>query len=580
VHEVSAKYNDGTLNQGAIPMTDQQPNPLKPISGPISTDYRLTGNRAMLHGVGLSDDDLDKPFIAIADLGSDVTPCNMHLHRVANSAREGVRAAGGVPFTFGTITVSDGVSMGHEGMKASLVSREVIADSIETVCFAERMDAVIAVGGCDKNGPGSLMAMARLNIPALYVYGGSINTGRYQGQTINAQDVMEGVGTYLAGDISLDELRGMERVVCPGEGACPGMFTANTMATAAEALGMAVPGSASIPAADSRNMQGARAAGAVLVNALQEGIRPRDVMTRQAFENAIVVVLALGGSTNSILHLLAIAHEADVPLDLDDFDRLSRTTPYIANLKPGGQFVVADVDAVGGMPMVLKELLDADLIHGDVLTMIGKTMAENLSSVTAKPDGNVIRPVSNPRSPTGGLVVLKGNLAPEGAVMKVAGTGHLKHEGPARLFNSENEAFNAVASGEIKPGDSVVIRYEGPVGGPGMQEMLSVTSAIVGKGLGDTVMLLTDGRFSGATRGPMIGHVAPEAAVGGPIALLEEGDILVMDVERRELNVRLSEEEMSQRRERWTPRPPNYTRGVLAKYARQVSSASRGAVTT
>ena len=534
----------------------------------------------MLHGVGLSDDDLDKPFIGIADLGSDVTPCNMHLHRVANSAREGVRAAGGVPFTFGTITVSDGVSMGHEGMKASLVSREVIADSIETVCFAERMDAVIAVGGCDKNGPGSLMAMARLNIPALYVYGGSINTGRYQGQTINAQDVMEGVGTYLAGNMSLDQLRGMELVVCPGEGACPGMFTANTMATAAEALGMAVPGSASVPAADSRNMQGARAAGAVLVNALREGIRPRDVMTRRAFENAIVVVLALGGSTNSILHLLAIAHEAEVPLDLEDFDRLSRTTPYIANLKPGGQFVVADVDAVGGMPMALKELLDAGLLHGDVMTMTGKTMAENLSDVTAKPDGNVIHPVSAPRSPTGGLVVLKGNLAPEGSVMKVAGTGHLKHEGPARLFNSENEAFNAVASGEIKPGDSVVIRYEGPVGGPGMQEMLSVTSAIVGKGLGDSVMLLTDGRFSGATRGPMIGHVAPEAAVGGPIALLEEGDILVMDVERRELSVRLSDEELARRRDAWTPRPPNYTTGVLAKYARQVSSASRGAVTT
>jgi dihydroxy-acid dehydratase len=327
-------------------------------------------------------------------------------------------------------------------------------------------------------------------------------------------------------------------------------------------------------------MQSARTAGAMLVNALREGIRPRDVMTRRAFENAIVVVLALGGSTDAVLHLLAIAHEAEVPLNLDDFDRLSRTTPYIANLKPGGQFVVADVDAIGGMPMVLKELLDAGLLYGDAMTMTGMTIAENLSSVTAKPDGNVIYPISNPRSPTGGLVVLKGNLAPEGAVMKVAGTGHLKHEGPARLFNSENDAFNAVASGEIKAGDSVVIRYEGPVGGPGMQEMLSVTSAIVGKGLGDSVMLLTDGRFSGATRGPMIGHVAPEAAVGGPIALFEEGDILVMDVERRELSVRLSEDELSRRREQWTPRPPNYTRGVLAKYARQVSSASRGAVTT
>ena len=538
------------------------------------------GSRAFLRGVGLTDEDMHKPFVGIASMSSDVTPCNMHLHRLAEQARLGTREANAVPFIFGTITVSDGVSMGHEGMKASLVSREVIADSIETVAFAEGFDGLIVVGGCDKNTPGALMAMARLNIPSIYIYGGSIQTGEYAGKVINVQDVMEGVGAYASGDLSLDDLMGIERAACPGEGACPGMFTANTMASAAEAMGMAIPGSVSIPAVDRRNERLARSTGKVLYNLLEKGIKPRDIMTREAFENAITVVLAMGGSTNAVLHLLAIANEAEVPLSIDDFDSLSLRTPYISNLKPGGAYVMADVDRIGGIPMVLKELLNAGLLHGDVLTVTGKTLAENLEGVDARPDGDIIHPVSSPRSPTGGLVILKGNLAPEGAVMKVAGTYHLRHEGPARIYGSEREGYNAVTRGDIKDGDVVVIRYEGPKGGPGMQEMLSVTAAMVGRGLDNSTMLLTDGRFSGATRGPMIGHVAPEAAVGGPIALIEDGDIVTLDAEARQLNVKLTEEELEQRRKAWKPPAPNYKKGVLAKYAKLVSSASVGAVTS
>ena len=538
------------------------------------------GGRAFLRGVGLNDDDFKKPFVGIASLSSNLTPCNMHLHRLADQAARGVRDANAVAFTFGTITVSDGVSMGHEGMKASLVSREVIADSIETVAFAEGLDGLIVVGGCDKNTPAALMAMARLNIPSVYVFGGSIQTSSWRGETMTVQDVMEGVGSYYHGSLSLDELDEMERLACPGEGACPGMFTANTMASVAEAIGMAIPGSVSIPAADRRNEAMAYDAGAVLYRLIEKGIKPRDIMTRKAFENAITVVLAVGGSTNAVLHLLAMAHEADVPLDMEDFDRLSRLTPYIGNLKPGGQYVMADVDRIGGIPMILKELLDSGLLHGDVMTLTGKTLAENLQDVSQTPDGDIIHSVSTPRQPTGGLVVLKGNLAPEGAIIKVAGTYHVRHEGPVRLFDSERTAFSAVADGDIVDGDVVVIRYEGPIGGPGMQEMLSVTSAIIGRGLGETTMLITDGRFSGATRGPMIGHVSPEAAIGGPIALLEEGDIVVMDAEKGELSVRLSDAVLAERRLAWQPRPPNYERGVLAKYAKLVSSASLGAVTT
>ena len=472
--------------------------------------------RSMLRAVGLKDEDMDKPFIAVGSLASDVTPCNVHLDRLAQKVKEGVREANGVPFLFGTITVSDGISMGTEGMKASLVSREVIADSIETVTFAESMDGLIVVAACDKNMPGSLMAMARLNVPSLFVYGGTILPGHFKGGDVNIQDMYEAVGTYSQGKMSLEDLLAIERVACPGEGACAGMFTANTMASAVEALGMSMPGAASIPAVDPRGNGIARGAGAVLYNLLERDIKPRDIMTREAFENAIAVVLAMGGSTNAVLHLLAIAHEARVPLEIDDFDRLSRRTPYLTDLRPAGRFVMSDVDKSGGVPVVMKELLNAGLLRGDVMTVTGKTLADNLRDFQGEPDSRVIYPVSAPRSPTGGLVILKGNLAPEGAVMKVAGTKHLNHEGPAKVFDGERAAFGAVTNGEIKDGDVVVLRYEGPKGGPGMQEMLAVTGAIIGQGLGDSVMLMTDGRFSGATHGPMIGHVAPEAQVGGP----------------------------------------------------------------
>ena len=538
------------------------------------------GTRAFLRGTGLADSDLRKPFVGVVSLASDVTPCNLHLGELADEAAGGVRDAGAVPFRFGTITVSDGVSLGYEGMKASLVSREVIADSIETVAFAHGLDGLIVVGGCDKNTPAALMAMARLDIPAVYVYGGAIRAGVFQGRTVNVQDVVEGIGAHSMGQMSSADLDELERVACPGEGACPGMFTANTMASAAEAMGMSVPGSASIPANDRRNRETAREAGSLVFAMLKRGLTPRQIMTREALENAVTVVLAMGGSTNAVLHLLAIAHEAGVPLELDDFDRMSRRTPYIADLKPGGRFVMADVDAIGGLPVILRELLDADLLHGEPLTVSGKTLAENLSGVEGRPDSRVIFPTSKPRSPTGGLVVLRGNLAPEGAVIKVAGTGHLRHKGPARVFDGERAAFRAVTSGEVRDGDVIVIRYEGPIGGPGMQEMLSVTAAIMGRGLGNNIALVTDGRFSGATRGPMIGHVAPEAAIGGPIALVRDGDTIAMDAESRELTVMLSDSELEARRKAWKPRDSGYHTGVMAKYAKLVSSASKGAVTT
>ena len=553
---------------------------LKRKSHMVTDGPARAGARSMLRAVGLKDEDMDKPFVSVGNLASDVTPCNVHLDRLARRVKQGVWDAQAVPFLFGTITVSDGISMGTEGMKASLVSREVIADSIETVTFAESMDGLIVVAACDKNMPGALMAMARLNVPAVFLYGGTILAGVYEGQDINIQDMYEAIGAYSQGDLSLDELIAMERVACPGEGACAGMFTANTMASAIEAIGMSVPGAASIPAVDPRIEEVAQSTGAVLYNLLERDIKPRDIMTREAFENAITVVLAMGGSTNSVLHLLAIAHEAGVDLEIDDFDRLSRRTPYLTDLRPGGRFVMADMDRSGGIPVVMKELLGAGLLHGDVMTVTGKTLEENLAAFDGAPDSRVIHPASSPRSPTGGLVILKGNLAEEGAVMKVAGTKHLSHEGPAKVFNGERAAFEAVTRGELKPGDVLVLRYEGPKGGPGMQEMLAVTGAIMGLGLGDSVVLMTDGRFSGATRGPMIGHVAPEAAVGGAIGLVRDGDVIVMDAERRELSVKLSDEELQRRRSEWTAPEPNYTTGVLAKYAKLVSSASVGAVTT
>jgi dihydroxy-acid dehydratase len=534
----------------------------------------------MLRAVGLQDDDFKKPFVAVANLASDVTPCNVHLDRLAQKVKQGVRDANGVPFLFGTITISDGISMGTEGMKASLVSREVIADSIETVTFGESMDGLIVVAACDKNMPGAMMAIARLNVPSLFFYGGAILPGNFQGKDINIQDMFEACGAYSRGNLTFDDLIAMERVACPGEGACSGMFTANTMSSAIEAMGMSIPGAASIPAVDPRNEDMALKAGQIVYDLLEKGINPRDIMTREAFENAITVVMAMGGSTNAVLHLLAIAHETKVPLTMDDFTTIGNRTPYLTDLRPAGRFVMSDVDKAGGVPVIMNQLLEAGLLHGDCLTITGKTIAENLAEFSGKPDSRVIYPVSSPRSATGGLVILKGNLAPEGAVIKVSGTKHVTHEGPARVYNGERPAFDAVINGDIKDGDVLIIRYEGPKGGPGMQEMLSVTGAVMGAGLGDSIMLITDGRFSGATHGPCIGHVAPEAMVGGPIGLLREGDIITVDVTNQSLNVKLSDDELAQRKAEWQAPPPNYTDGVLAKYAKLVSSASIGAVTT
>jgi len=553
---------------------------LKHKSGIVSLGPDRAPARSMLRAVGLTDDDMEKPFVAVANLASDVTPCNVHLTRIAEQAKQGLRDANSVPFMFGTITISDGISMGTEGMKGSLVSREVIADSIETVCFTEGMDALVVVAACDKNMPGAMMSMARLNIPSVFVYGGAILPGSYAGQDINIQDMYEAVGAYSKSQITLDELLSMERVACPGEGACSGMFTANTMASAIEAMGMSIAGAASIPAVDDRNLGVAHEAGEHIYSMLEKGIKPRDIMTHDAFENAIRLVLAMGGSTNAVLHLLAIAREAEVDLTIDDFDRLSRDTPYLTDLRPGGKYVMSDVDRAGGVQVVLKELLNAGLLHGDAQTINGKSLEENLEKVNTKPDERVIYSVPNAKSETGGLAILKGNLAPEGAVIKVAGTSHHTHEGPAKVYDGERAAFEAVTNGEIKDGDVLVIRYEGPRGGPGMQEMLAVTGAIMGAGLGETTLLITDGRFSGATRGPMIGHVAPEAAVGGPIGLIKDGDIVSMNVESRTLDVMISEQEFNARKDLWKPRKPNYERGVLAKYAKLVSSASLGAVTS
>ena len=555
---------------------------LKKHSAAVSIGPDRAAARSMLRAVGLRDDDMEKPFVAVANLASDVTPCNVHLTRIAERVKDGLWAGGSVPFMFGTITISDGISMGTEGMKASLVSREVIADSIETVCFGESMDGLIAVAACDKNMPGSLMSMARLNIPSIFVYGGAILPGNFHGKDINVQDMFEAIGAYSQGNLSHEDLIAMEKAACPGEGACSGMFTANTMSSAIEAMGMSLPGAASIPAVDRRGEGIAYTAGPALYNLLEKDLKPRDIITKESLENAIMVVLAMGGSTNAVLHLLAIANEAKVELAIDDFDRLARTTPYLTDLRPGGQFVMSDVDRAGGVQVVLNQLLDAGLLHGDCITVTGKTMAENLAGIAIQePDGKVIYPITQPRKSTGGLVILKGNLAPDGAVMKVAGTGHLSHEGPAKVFDGERDCFEAVTNGKVKKGDVVVIRYEGPQGGPGMQEMLAVTGAIMGQGdLGSNVILLTDGRFSGATHGPMIGHIAPEAAVGGPIALVQDGDIIKMNVDTRELSVQVSEKELENRHKDWIKPKPNYTTGVMAKYAKLVGSAAHGAVTT
>lgn len=553
---------------------------LKHKSGVVSLGPDRAPARSMLRAVGLGDDDMEKPFIGVANLASDVTPCNVHLTRIAESVKEGLWDSQSVPFMFGTITISDGISMGTEGMKGSLVSREVIADSIETVCFTEGMDGLVVVAACDKNMPGAMMSMARLNIPSVFVYGGAILPGNYGGRDINIQDMYEAVGAFSKCQLTLDELTNMERVACPGEGACSGMFTANTMASAIEAMGMSIPGAASIPAVDGRTLDVAKEAGKHIYSMLENGIKPRDIMTREAFENAIRLVLSMGGSTNAVLHLLAIAREAEVDLSIDDFDNMSRETPYLTDLRPGGQFVMSDVDRSGGVQVVMKELLNAGLMHGNAKSINGKILEENLENVSTRPDERVIFSVQNAKSSTGGLAILKGNLAPEGAVIKVAGTSIEKHEGPAKVFDGERGAFEAVTNGDIVAGDVVVIRYEGPKGGPGMQEMLAVTGAIMGAGLGDSTVLITDGRFSGATRGGSIGHVAPEAAVGGPIGLIRNGDTITLDIESRQLNVDLTDSELAERKASWKPRKPNYERGVLAKYAKLVSSASAGAVTS
>ncbi|MGC8606644.1 MAG: dihydroxy-acid dehydratase [Vulcanisaeta sp.] len=538
-------------------------------------------HRAFLRAVGFTDDDIGKPLIAVVAAWSEAGPCNIHTLQLAMHTKEGVRRGGGSPLTVPTIVVNDNIGMGTEGMRYSLVSREVIADTIEAQVNAHAFDGFVGIGGCDKTTPGILMAMARLNIPAVYLYGGTAEPGFYGDRKLTIEDVHEAVGAYLSGKIAEDELYEIEKRAHPTYGTCAGMFTANTMATLAETLGMALLGNASPPATSARRVMYAIESGAALMKAIELGIKPRDVMTYESFENAITVLMAMGGSTNAILHLLAIAYEAGIKLTLDDFDRISRRTPYIASLRPGGDYVMADLDAVGGVPLIMLKLLKAGLLNGKVLTITGKTMEENLRDYKFPnvPHDHIVRDANNPIKPWGGIRILRGSLAPEGAVIKVAATELMKFEGKARPFNSEEEAFQAIRRGEIKPGDVVVIRYEGPKGSPGMPEMLRVTAAIVGAGLGKDVALITDGRFSGATRGFMVGHVAPEAAVGGPIAIVEDGDKILIDVENGRLDLLVSEEEIRRRLKNWQPPPPRYTRGLLAKYASLVTSASIGAVT-
>jgi dihydroxy-acid dehydratase len=532
----------------------------------------------MLRAVGFSEEDFNKPQIGVASSWNEVTPCNYNLGRLAKAAKEGARAAGGVPVEFTTIAVSDGIAMGHEGMRASLVSRETIADSVELVAHAERFDALVTLAGCDKSLPGMVMGAARLNLPSVFLYGGTILPGQFHGKDVTIQDVFEAVGSHAAGTMTDDELLELERSACPGEGSCGGMFTANTMATALEALGVCLPGSASPAAIDPRREQYARASGEAVLKLLEEGITPRDIITTPALENAIAVVVACGGSTNAVLHLLAIAHEVGAELDIDDFDRIARRTPIIADMKPWGRFVMLDIDRAGGIPAIMREMLDAGLLSGDALTVTGKTLAENLDGVGTPTNREVVHSLSEPISPVGGFAILRGSLAPDGCVAKISGFHDSVFKGPARVFDREEDAFDAVIRKTINPGDVIVIRYEGPRGGPGMREMLAVTAAVNGAGLGDHVCLITDGRFSGATHGNMVAHIAPEATDGGPIALVNEGDTVILDIPNRRIDVDVPQDELDKRMKSWSPPPPRYTRGALAKYARLVSSASRGAV--
>ena len=551
----------------------------QPRSRDVTRGLERTAARGMLRAVGMRDEDFTKPQIGVASSWNEITPCNLSLQRLGVAAKEGVHRAGGFPMEFGTISVSDGISMGHVGMHWSLVSREIIADSVETVVQAERLDGTVLLAGCDKSLPGMLMAAARLDLAAVFVYAGSILPGHVNGREVNIADAFEAVGACARGLMTREEVDAIERAICPGEGACGGMYTANTMASAAEALGMALPGSASPPAVDRRRDGIARASGEAVVGMIEKGITARQILTREAFENAIAVVMAFGGSTNAVLHLLAIAWEAGVPLELDDFNRIGDRVPHLADVKPFGAHVMSTVDQVGGVPVVMKALLDAGLMHGDALTVTGRTLAENLAEIDPPDlDGSIIRALDDPIHPTGGITILRGSLAPEGAVVKSAGFDSARFEGTARVFDGEQGAMTAVEDGTLGPGDVVVIRYEGPRGGPGMREMLAVTGAIKGAGLGKDVLLLTDGRFSGATTGLCVGHVAPEATDGGPIAFVRDGDQIVLDVERRTLDLMVDDAELARRRAGWTPPEPTLRTGVLGKYARLVGSAAQGAV--
>ena len=555
---------------------------IKPRSRDVTDGIQKAAARAMLRAVGLTDDDWSKSQVGIASSWNEITPCNMSLKRLAAAAKEGVTSAGGVALEFGTITVSDGISMGHEGMRASLVSREVICDSVETVVHAERLDGVVALGGCDKSMPGMMMAIARLDLPGVFVYNGSTLPGNLNGKALDITSVFEAIGACAAGTITEDELHEIESHACPGEGACGGMFTANTMSSIGEALGLSLPGSASPPAVDRRRDDDARRAGEAVVNMLRIGLRPSDILTKGAFENAITLTNALGGSTNAVLHLLAIANEAGVDLDLADFNRIAARVPHFADMKPGGKFHMTDLDRIGGVPVVLRHLLEEGLLHGDEVTVTGRTMAENLAEIDPPaPDGTVVYPISQPINAEGGINVLTGTLAPKGSVVKVAGLSKEQRtfEGPARVFDGEDGAMAAVMAGEINPGDVIVIRYEGPKGGPGMREMLAITGALKGVGRGADVALITDGRFSGGTWGFCIGHVAPEAVDGGPIAFVREGDRIRIDVPSLALDLLVDEAELANRRAGWQPNPPRYTSGVLGKYARLAQGAERGAIT-
>ncbi|WP_144785369.1 dihydroxy-acid dehydratase [Microbacterium sp. BH-3-3-3] len=558
---------------------------IKPRSRVVTDGIEATTSRGMLRAVGMGDEDWDKPQIGIASSWNEITPCNLSLDRLAQGAKEGVHAGGGYPLQFGTISVSDGISMGHEGMHFSLVSREVIADSVETVMMAERLDGSVLLAGCDKSIPGMLMASARLDLSSVFLYAGSIAPGWVKLSDGTEKDVtiidsFEAVGACLAGKMSEADLKRIECAIAPGEGACGGMYTANTMASVAEALGLSLPGSAAPPSADRRRDYFAHRSGEAVVNLLRQGITTRDILTKEAFENAIALAMALGGSTNVVLHLLAIANEAEVELNLHDFNRIGDKTPHVADMKPFGQYVMNDVDRHGGIPVIMKAMLDEGLLHGDALTVTGKTLAENLADLDPDPvDGKVIHSFNDPIHATGGITILHGSMAPEGAVVKSAGFDGNVFEGPARVFERERGAMDALEAGEIAAGDVVVIRYEGPKGGPGMREMLAITAAIKGAGLGKDVLLLTDGRFSGGTTGLCIGHIAPEAVDAGPIAFVRDGDLIRVDIAARTLDLIVDDAELSSRREGWEPLPPRYTRGVLAKYSKLVHSAAEGAVT-